>query len=58
MTPGKTVIAHHTCPSIYQDDLYGTGNRVFNTRKDGSGTCTVCGGLRSGLVVVEKKVKA
>lgn len=47
---GATVLAHHTCSSLYQDDLYGRGVRVFNVKKDGSGNCTVCGGRRTSLV--------
>lgn len=36
-------ISSCTCKHEYQDKKYGNGNRVFNPRKGGEYTCTVCG---------------
>lgn len=40
-----TVIAPHPCASVFQDNVYGTGMRVFNIGKQDC-ACTVCGGKR------------
>lgn len=59
-----TRIASCTCKSKFQDDRYGIGKRVINTKRDPGkgGTCTVCGKSVSGgediRPVVAKKAKA
>ena len=40
-----TKILKHDCTSMFQDNTYGLGNRVFNKAKDDNWRCTVCGGL-------------
>ena len=41
-----TFTANHGCKNAGQDILYGNQQRVFNTMKDGSSRCTVCGTKR------------
>jgi hypothetical protein len=35
-----------TCAHDFQDQRYGTGNRLHNPRKMGAYACTVCGRLK------------
>jgi hypothetical protein len=37
------------CASAYQDKRYGSGIRVHNAKKDGTGVCTVCGDSKGGM---------
>ena len=37
-----TKLMRCTCKHAYQDQLYGTGNRMANEMRSGQYTCTVC----------------
>lgn len=37
------------CSNEFQDECFGRRMRVHNAKKDGSGTCTVCGDVKSNL---------
>lgn len=38
-----TKLMRCTCKHVYQDELYGVGNRMANEMRSGQHVCTVCG---------------
>ena len=52
----KNCTCSGTPSAEYQDRVYGTGRRVFNTDEKNGGKCTCCGSpMSKGSVVIKKK---
>lgn len=56
----QTKVKSCRCKSEYQDERYGSGARVHNAKKDGTGVCTVCRDPKGSMfkpATVERKSK-